>query len=242
MSPDIGDMRETAGEIQIFASPRSRRRFLKHAVVVLVVLSLLTYLFRRHISLLRNPRELRRIIRGFGFLGPLVIIGLQAAQVVVAPVPGQVLALVAGYLYGPWLGTLYNMVGVMIGSTIAFWLARRYGRSYVETIVHEETLARFDTFEDTQVRIALLAVFLIPGLPDDVICFIGGLTRLPLWQLVAIAVVGRAPGFFLVNVFGGFIETGRYDAAFILGIVLLVLSAAGYLSRNWLFGLFDRTE
>jgi uncharacterized membrane protein YdjX (TVP38/TMEM64 family) len=210
--------------------------------VLLVVLLLVTYLSRRHLSLLRNPRELRTIIRSFGFLSPLVLIGLQAIQVVVAPVPGQVLAVVAGYLYGAWLGTLYNMIGIMIGSTVAFWLARRYGRSYVETIVHDETLAVFDALEDTQVRIVLLASFLIPGLPDDVICFIGGLTRLPLWQLVALAVVGRAPGFFLVNVLGGFIETGRFDVALILGVVLLVLSAAGYLSRNVFLRWFEDKE
>jgi uncharacterized membrane protein YdjX (TVP38/TMEM64 family) len=162
--------------------------------------------------------------------------------VVVAPIPGQVLAVVAGYLYGPWLGTLYNMIGILIGSATAFWLARRYGRSYVEDIVHDEMLTAFDAFEDTQVRLILLASFLVPGLPDDVICFIGGLTRLPLWQLVAIAVIGRAPGFFLINVVGGFIETGRFDEALIVGVVLLLLSAVVYLSRDRLFGLFENNK
>ncbi|MDS0223367.1 TVP38/TMEM64 family protein [Haloarcula sp. S1AR25-5A] len=185
-----------------------------------------------------NPQELRLLIREFGILGPFALVALQALQVVVAPVPGQVLAVVAGYLYGAWWGTFYNMLGITLGSTAAFWLSRRYGRPYVEQISHAETLMKFDDIDDNHQRLALFVMFLVPGLPDDAICFVGGLTRLPLWQLVVLAVVGRAPGFFLVNVIGEYVEAGRFDAAILLAVGLAVVTAIGYRYRERLFEAF----
>jgi uncharacterized membrane protein YdjX (TVP38/TMEM64 family) len=226
-------------QFRVFQSARSRRRFLVHLLVAAVLFVALLLVVRRYLSVLTSGAELRAFVRGFGVFAPLVLVGLQTAQVVIAPIPGQVLAVVAGYLFGPWWGTLYNMVGITLGSTIAFWLSRRYGRAYVERIVHEDALAWFDGLDDDHTRVALFLFFLVPGLPDDVLCFAGGLTKLPLWQLVVLAVVGRTPAFFLVNLVGNYLGTDRPEAAVVLGGALLAVTALAYLSRDRLLALFD---
>lgn len=223
---------------RVFQSDRSRRRFLVHAVVATALLTIASLLARPYLSFLSDAQALREFVSGFGILGPVAIIVLQAGQVVLAPVPGQILALVAGYLFGPWWGTLFNMIGITIGSTIAFWLSRKYGRPYVEDIVHEEALERFDAISEQNARATLFVIFLIPGLPDDVICFAGGLTSIPLWQLVIIAVVGRLPAFFLVNVVGGMLGTEEFVGALSLGIALIAASILGYLNRHRLLEFF----
>jgi uncharacterized membrane protein YdjX (TVP38/TMEM64 family) len=233
----IDRLRSTLADLQVFASPRTRRRFLRHLAVAFVVVLGATVLLRRYFPYLTDTEALRSLFLEFGVLGPLALVVLQALQVVLAPVPGQVLAVVGGYLYGAWWGTLYNVVGIAIGSTAAFWLSRRFGRPYVEGIVDEDLLARFDSIDDDHVRLALFVLFLVPGLPDDAICFLGGLTRIPLWHLVALAVVGRAPSFFLVNVVGGFLGTGRYLAAFALAAALTAISLLAYLVRGRILDL-----
>jgi len=130
------------------------------------------------------------------------------------------------------------MIGIAIGSTIAFWLSRRYGRAYVENMIQEEALARFDAMSEEYGRVALFAIFLVPGLPDDVICFAGGLTDIPLWQLVVIAVIGRAPAFFLVNVVGDLLGTGNVPAAVALAVILVAISVIGYRNRDLLIRFF----
>lgn len=216
----------------LFRSTTARRRFLAHTATAAVVIVLGVFLVRREIAFLFDPVEARSFVAGFGILAPIVLVGLQATQVVIAPIPGQVLAVVAGYLFGPWWGTLYNMIGIAIGSTVAFWIGRRYGRSYVERIVHREALEWFDGIEDHQALTTLFVFFLIPGLPDDVLCFAGGLTRIPLWKLVLVAVVGRTPAFFLVNVFGGFLGSGDGQSASFVLVLFLGVSGIGYLYRH----------
>ncbi|MFC6874594.1 TVP38/TMEM64 family protein [Halobellus marinus] len=217
---------------QIFASERSRRRFLRHLMAVTVGFVAVILLLRSHLSFLTDTAALRTFIRSFGIWAPIALIVLQALQVVVAPVPGQILAVVAGYLFGPWWGTLYNMIGITLGSAAAFWLSRLFGRAYVEGIVDSDALSTFDSISDRYVRVTLFLFFLIPGLPDDVICFAGGLTKLPLWQLILLAVVGRAPAFFLANVVGGLLGTDQFAAAAVVAAAVLFVSALGYLNRD----------
>ncbi|UWG46782.1 Membrane protein DegA family [Halanaeroarchaeum sp. HSR-CO] len=223
---------------RIFVSRAARNRFILHAIVVTVVFVALVVLFRARLGVLTDSRAIRTTVTEFGRLAPLVLIALQAIQVVVAPIPAQALAAVAGYLFGPWCGTLYNMIGITIGSTAAFWLSRRFGRSYVEGVIDETTLAAVDDYVERHGLVSLFVLFLIPGLPDDALCFVGGLTQIPLWKLVVIATVGRAPAFFLVNVFGDMVAQGNGHSAVALLAVIVGLSVAGYLGRDRIIRFF----
>ena len=66
-------------------------------------------------SLFRDRAALQTWIASFGAWAPLVSIMLNAAQVIIAPIPGQIIGLANGYLFGAWIGTLYSLIGVMIG-------------------------------------------------------------------------------------------------------------------------------
>lgn len=216
----------------IFVSRRARRTTLAW-IAALGVLFLVGYLLSRvYAPGLADPDRLRSAILGLGPWAPVGFVLLQAAQVVAAPVPGQVLGFVGGYLFGTLHGTLYSLAGVTIGSAVVFWLSRRFGRPYVERVVEPATVARLDGFLHRNAALALFVAFLLPGLPDDAICFVGGLSDLPLWRLVAIAVVGRAPGFFFVALAGAETATGAATTAAFLLVVLGGLSLAGYLARD----------
>ena len=225
---------------RIFASPRARKRFIVHLLFGSVLLIGGIVLLRQQLAFLFDAPAVRTFVRGFGVWAPVVLIVLQALQVVVAPVPGQVLAVVAGYLFGPWWGTLYNMIGITIGSTVAFWLSRRFGRAYVERMIDDKALETFDAFVDRHGLLSLFILFLMPGLPDDALCFVGGLTPIPLWKLVLIAIIGRAPAFFLVNVFGHLVANGDVYEAMVLLVLIVGLSIIGYLNREQITRFLDR--
>jgi uncharacterized membrane protein YdjX (TVP38/TMEM64 family) len=232
MDSALDRLRSRVAGLQLFESPAHRRRFLLHAAIAAVVVVVIIVLIRRQLTVLTDRRALRSFVEQYGEWTPVVFIAIQATQVVVAPIPGQVVGAAAGYLFGTWKGTLYSMIGVTIGSTIAFWLSRRYGRAYVERMIHDDRLEEFDAIDDNYVRLTLFFFFLVPGLPDDALCFAGGLTKVPLWQLVVIAVVGRTPAFFLVNVVGDLVGRGEIAAAAALAAAVGVLSLLGYLYRD----------
>ena len=69
--------------------------------------------------------SLLAVLETVGPFAPLLFVALQTLQVIVAPVPGQILAGVGGYLFGPLVGTGYSMLGVVLGSIVVFVLTRR---------------------------------------------------------------------------------------------------------------------
>ncbi|MHB9285914.1 TVP38/TMEM64 family protein [Halobacteriales archaeon Cl-PHB] len=227
---------------RIFESSHARRRFLLHAAVAVVVLGGFTVLAYRELQFLVDAEKARAFVRGYGPLAPVALVALHVLQVVFAPIPGQAVGVVGGYLFGPWVGTALTMVGVAVGSAIAFWLARRFGRPYVERMVHRKHVERFDGITDEQATVALFVVFLLPGLPDDVICFCGGLTTISMRRFVLLAVVGRTPSFFVANLFGDFVGTGQVVAATALLALAGGITAVGYLYRARLLAYLDGEE
>jgi uncharacterized membrane protein YdjX (TVP38/TMEM64 family) len=86
----------------------------------------------------------------------------------------------------------------------------------------------------------VLVVFLVPGLPDDALCFVCGLSPIPLRTLVVLSFVGRIPGYALLALAGGRFATHRPLEAVLILVVVGLLAVLGYLARGRLLGLTER--
>nr|WP_303646734.1 VTT domain-containing protein [Haloarchaeobius salinus] len=146
---------------------------------------------------------------------------MQAAQVVVAPIPSHVLSFAAGYLFGPFWGLVYSMTGAVAGTFVALVLARRYGRPVVERFVAPEALDRFDVYLGEYGLAGVFVVFLLPGFPDDVVCLVAGVSDLDIRKVLIVATVGRLPGYLVLVLSGAGVAEGQlYES------VSLLLAAA----------------
>ncbi|WP_280536073.1 TVP38/TMEM64 family protein [Halopenitus sp. POP-27] len=228
--------------MQIFSSRADRWRGLVGLALLLVAFGALYLLLRRYAPFVFDAAELRVWIAQFGVFAPLVFVLIQATQVVVAPIPGQIVALVSGYLFGSVLGTVYSLTGVLIGSAIAFSLAKRFGRSFVEDILHEDVIERFDGFVERVGIPGLLVFVLIPGLPDDAICFLSGLTTLRLRTFIAIISVGRLPAYVLTVYAGGEFADGQIGTGLLLIGIIITASVVGYFKQDAIRELLQRAE
>ncbi|RLC99979.1 MAG: TVP38/TMEM64 family protein [Chloroflexi bacterium] len=164
---------------------------------LIVALGAALWIWREPLWALFDQDRLREWVTGFGSWGVLVSIALNVAQVLLAPLPGQFVGLLNGYLYGLWLGTFYSMAGLLLGSALAMGLARRFGRPLVERLVNPDQLARWDRLADRQGPFFFFLVFLFPFLPDDLVCFLIGLSPLSIPAMLALAAFGRLPGVFV---------------------------------------------
>ena len=170
-------------------------------LLALVVAALLIW-HKPLLSLFADTAKIQEFVMRFGLWAPLATILLHVAQVLLAPIPGQVIDAANGYLFGTAWGTVYSLIGVIAGSTLAMALARRFGRPWAERLIKRETLERLDGYSQQKGALFFFLVFLFPFLPDDVACFLAGLTPLPLPELVVLAALGRLPGIFVANFVG----------------------------------------
>ncbi len=144
--------------------------------------------------LLTDRTAVQAWVQDCGPWAPLASVLLNAAQVLLAPLPGQTVGVVNGYLYGTWLGTLYSLLGVELGTALALGLARGFGRPLVARLIGQAQLERWDAIAQRQGAAFFLLVFLLPFLPDDVLCFVAGMSPLSIPYLLLLAAVGRLPG------------------------------------------------
>ena len=228
--------------MKLFASRADRWRTLLLVGVVVAAFVGLYLGVRRYAPFVFNAKALRAWIAGFGVFAPVVFIFLQATQVVVAPIPGQVVALVAGYLFGPVYGTIYSLTGVLIGSAVAFSLAKRYGRSFVERVIADDVIDRFDAFVNRVGAPGLFAFVIIPGLPDDAICFLSGLTTWRLRTFLAVIAVGRLPAYVITVYAGGQFAGGRFRTGVALVAFVILVSAVGYYKQEAVRDVVARIE
>jgi uncharacterized membrane protein YdjX (TVP38/TMEM64 family) len=170
---------------------------------MVLVIGLALWLWGRPLAdLLSSTERLQAWVAGYGALGPLITVGLNVLQVLIAVVPGQFVGMANGYLYGVWTGTLYSMVGLCLGSGLAMGLARRFGRPLVERLVDPEQLARWDEMAADRGPVFFCLVFLLPFAPDDLVCYVIGLTPLPLPRMLILTTLARLPGVLVTSWLG----------------------------------------
>jgi uncharacterized membrane protein YdjX (TVP38/TMEM64 family) len=220
----------------------TRWRRVAVAIVVLAVLSGLWVAVRNSgfLMVFEDRQHLVTWVRGSGPWAPLGIIFLQIGQVVLAPIPGQIVGVAAGYLFGALLGTFYSLLGTAAGSWIAFALGRAYGRPLVERLVPRQTLARLDAGAQRRGLFFFALVFLLPFLPDDLACFAAGLTPIPIPALMAVAITARTPGVLVTAWLGANAEglsTVQWAMLIAASAVLAGLSLLyGERLQQWLMG------
>ncbi len=194
--------------------------------------------------LLADREAVQAWVAGFGPWGPLLSILLNAAQVLLAPLPGQMVGIANGYLYGVGCGTLYSLIGVELGTVLAMGLARRFGRPLAARLVGRGQLERWDGIARQQGPVFFFLVFLFPFLPDDAICFVVGLSPLSIPYMLLLAAVGRLPGLLVASWVGangaqlawwawGLMGAGGLFLAFLLGRYRERLEAAGAELARW---------
>ena len=173
---------------------------------------------------LYDRHQLKRLISSFGAYSPLAYILLQIIQVIVAPIPGGAIEFLGGYLFGVRAGFIYSMIGLFLGSWMAFGLARIFEKVAVEKFVSEQTRKKFDYLVEHEGVILSFVLFLIPGFPKDALCYILGLTPMHLGIFLTISTIGRIPGTLIACLQGGkAFDHQYYSFGVLLGASALVI-------------------
>lgn len=121
---------------------------------------------------------LREYIGSFGGLAAVLYILFSFLQVVILPIPGSVTVAAGTALFGPLLCAVYSFVGIVLGSIVAFAVGRVVGYKAVCWIVGKEDLDKWLLKLKGKDYLILSIMFLLPLFPDDVLCFVAGLSSM----------------------------------------------------------------
>lgn len=216
------------------------------ALVGLLVLLLLPSSWAdavRSLNLKPNAASLARIRDALGsdWRGGAAFFGLQVLQVVLAPIPGQLVAFAGGAVFGFWKGLAITMAGVEVGSLAAILLARRFGRPAVDRFVPASAAQKFSYLLNDRSGAGFFALFLLPAVPDDALCFLAGLTSVPLRRMMGLCLLGRLPGFAVLCFAGAGAGQGGWAAPAVF-VAAVSVGLAGWFFSDELVDLATRTS
>jgi uncharacterized membrane protein YdjX (TVP38/TMEM64 family) len=182
-------------------------------------------------SLAEHRETLVAMVAQGGFLAALGF-SLVYAGLTALSLPGAMLmTLASGFLFGPWLGALYALVGATIGASAVF-LAARAGLSGLAEragprVQRLEAGFREDAFN------YLLCLRLVPIFPFWLVNLVAGATGIRLWPYLTATFFGMMPGALVYasigNGVGALIDSGQHPdhyAIFRPAILLPLLGLA----------------
>ena len=177
-------------------------------------------------ALLRVGGDLRAWLVDLGPLAPIVYVLFYAAQILIAPLPGSMMALLAGYVFGFRWGLLLSLAGLALGASLAIWLARTVGRPLLERAFGPAELIRWERKLRLRSPLLWYIFFLFPV--PDVVIYVAGLGTLPLRSLLPAILLGRATSILLNTALGTATAILPAQAVIVQWLLLGLLALAVY--------------
>ena len=191
-----------------------------------------------------------KIISDTGAWGMAVYVLIQILQVVILPLPAVVCYVPGAIIWGAPMATLLASIGVIMGSVIAYFIGRIWGKKAVIWIAGKETTEKYSAYFGKRGKGIFVIMQILPFFPDDILCMIAGLTSMNFVYFLVVMCTVR-PAIISVYCFlsGGsvipFSGWGIYVwiAIFVVCIVLAVLSFK-YQDKfeSWLISKFSRRK
>jgi len=142
-----------------------------------------------HVS---RPR-VEMFLRSAGAWGPFILFALMVAQILIAPLPGVFMPILAGALYGPFVGVLIAAGGTLVGSNAAYFIGSRAGLPLLRRWIGKENVERAQRRVGGKRWIALVPLFLLPFTPADATCFVAGMIGIRPPRFALAVLLGRVP-------------------------------------------------
>ena len=211
------------------------------ALMVIVVILIWPYIHE-----VFEPGGLGRVIddvRNAGPLGFLILLAMQFMQIVVAFIPGEVVQMAAGMMYGPWLGAAVILLGCIISSAFVFAVVHRLGAPFVRDMVPTKYLDKFNAFEESgKLSIVEFILFLIPAMPKDTFTYLVPLTNMRMRDFLVLSNVGRIPGIVISTYAANGLVDGNITQSIIIFAVVAVIAIVAIVFRDKIMNLFHHDK
>jgi uncharacterized membrane protein YdjX (TVP38/TMEM64 family) len=230
---------------------KPEKRDLISICIILSLLGLFIWVGFRYFSmyeelkgdgLIATAKNLQEAILAYGSAGLLVIVFLHALHVIISVIPAALIQFVGGLIYGIPIGMAVGIIGVAVGTAVAFCLSRFLGRRILTLFMSDKTIDKMDKLISNDMStIALLILFIIP-FPKDFIAYFIGLTNINAIKFFIISAIGRLPGMFIATYLGANVIDNNLTLTIMVGGITLIALLFFYFFKDKLLDFVSATQ
>lgn len=167
------------------------KRIINIISIVGTIMVCIFFYFALKEQIFTSEEKMQLLLKKSGYFAPVIFVIIQIVQVVIPIIPGGISQGVGVLIFGPWWGFVYNYVGIVLGSIIAFLIARKYGMPLINKMFKKELVDKYIGWLNKGKKFEVffaLAIFL-PVAPDDFLCYFAGVTDISVKKFVAIIIL-----------------------------------------------------
>lgn len=204
----------------------------KSYIVLGVIFTFLIYAayeyYHKYFLLFKDPYKLKKIIMSYGKYSVLAFVILQILQVIAFFIPGEIVQISGGYIYGTLWGSVLSLLGITTGSIIVYSISNFYGKPLINKIISKKDLRFFQRILNVgSINLIVFLLYLIPGIPKDALAYVCGISSISFVNFILYSTLGRLPGIFISAYFGAKIGSGNHSILIIIGILSILLFVIG---------------
>ncbi len=175
-------------------------------------------------AVVSSTENLQAYLQKAGVWMPIFYVLLQYLQVVLLPIPSLISTVAGVALFGAFLASVYSILGILLGSLTAFFIGRKLGNRAVSWMLGDETLKKWQTKFKKKDNVVLTLAFILPFFPDDVLCFLAGLSSMTTTYFLIVIFISRFLGIICTCYSVDFIPFTTWWGLLIWGVLLLAVA------------------
>ncbi|MEG1981508.1 MAG: VTT domain-containing protein [Clostridia bacterium] len=180
-------------------------------------------------------------LKQFGVLGLFLIFFIQILQNLSLILPAPPIWTVAGISYGVWLGSLICIIGMVVGTTLAFIIARKFGNKLVNMIIGDKKRKYLEFLDDKhKTTIALFFLFLLPIFPSPLVPYLAARSNISVRRFATTVFVANIPSVFYFALMGDQIIKGNFKITIILFVIIAIVFVIFFLFRKKIMALAEK--
>lgn len=209
-----------------------------------IIIGIIVYLvpIMKDLSTTEGRINFKQKIDDLGFLGMLMLFGLQFAQIFLIIIPGEPIEILAGMCYGGIGGLIFITISVAILTTFILFMVRKLGRKFVYEFCNKEQIEKIENSKimknTKKVEFIMFILFLIPGTPKDLLVYIAGLLPIKPLKFILISTFARLPSVISSTFAGENITAGDWKMSIIIYLVTFILVGIVI----WIVNKFDKSK
>lgn len=209
-------------------------------IVLAIAIAVTAYLIPviRELGTPEGQQAFQTRINDSGFLGVLMLFGLQFAQIFLFIIPGEPIEILAGVCYGSIWGTVFIMVSAAIISAFIYILVHKLGRKFIYDFVSKEKIEKIENnkvFQNPKtIRFLIFILFFIPGTPKDLLTYIAALLPIKPMEFIIISTIARFPSVISSTWAGASLLEGNWKASLLIyGVTFFIVAIVVIIMRRF---------
>ena len=220
--------------------------FVKFAFLLAFVIGIPAFLYLKfgaEIFSREAADKVARYLKANRGISSLLIIGMQAIQVIICVLPGQPIQFASSYMFGIARGIILSLMGAIIGTGISFLIAKLLGRDMLYIIFDEHKVEDYKSKLNSGRGLMTVAlIYLIPGVPKDLVSYAAGISDMKFRPFILISTIARSPGMLGSLLLGHFYGERNYTAIIILSVIASIILSLCFIKREAILKKLDSIE